>query len=663
MTDIRCHAYRMLLTFAILAAPGLAGEARAQHPLDPLSAGEIGTATAVVRQDARLAAADLPLILLEEPPKAAVLAWRPGQRLPRLARAVATTPGTLFEAIVDVDARRLVSVTERKGAQGPVTLPEIERATEIVVADSRMRDRLRARGLTDPSKLFCAPWSAGYFGVPAYEGRRVLVVGCFDTRRTTNNMFGWPVERLFAVVDLFKREVIEVVDNGEVPITPTNQNFKEADVEALRAARRPTLTAQPEGASYTIDGNEVSWGPWRFHVRLDPRVGPVVSLARWRDGSRDRSILYQGYLSEMFVPYMDPDFGWYSRTFFDVGEYGAGLLALPLVAGVDCPATATYLPATFSTDRGEPMTTPRAMCIFERDRGEPIWRHGAESRRDVELVVRVTVEVGNYDYILDWVFNDAAEIDVRVGATGIVALKGVKTQHMSEPGAAADTRYGTLVAAGLVGANHDHHFNFRLDLDVDGTANSFAREGYHKQRTPAGAARKSLYVVTPEVTDTEQRAAFDGGHGVQKLMVVNEDVSNGVGNRVGYELLYGNHGDKMLDPDDWPGRRARFLDHDLWVTRHDAAERYAAGDYPFGNPGDGAGLPAWVEKNRSVRKQDLVVWANLSLHHLVRAEDLPVMPTLWHSFKLRPFNFFDRNPAVDLPSEPAAATPSPDRRR
>jgi Cu2+-containing amine oxidase len=38
-----------------------------------------------------------------------------------------------------------------------------------------------------------------------------------------------------------------------------------------------------------------------------------------------------------------------------------------------------------------------------------------------------------------------------------------------------------------------------------------------------------------------------------------------------------------------------------------------------------------------------VVWANISLHHLVRTEDLPVMPTLWHSFKLRPFNFFDRN--------------------
>ena len=46
--------------------------------------------------------------------------------------------------------------------------------------------------------------------------------------------------------------------------------------------------------------------------------------------------------------------------------------------------------------------------------------------------------------------------------------------------------------------------------------------------------------------------------------------------------------------------------------------------------------------------KDLVVWLNIGMHHLTRAEDLPVMPIVWHSFKLRPFNFHDRNPALDL---------------
>ncbi len=35
--------------------------------------------------------------------------------------------------------------------------------------------------------------------------------------------------------------------------------------------------------------------------------------------------------------------------------------------------------------------------------------------------------------------------------------------------------------------------------------------------------------------------------------------------------------------------------------------------------------------------------------HITRAEDWLAMPTVCHSFRLRPFNFFDRNPAIDVP--------------
>jgi primary-amine oxidase len=634
--------------------------AAATHPLDPLSAAEIRSAAGLMKADRRLAGAAFPLITLAPPSKAEVLGWPNGRSVARQARAVAMARTGVFEMVVDLGAKRLASVLERKDVQAPLTLTEQTEGVKAALGSVDFVDGLKKRGVTDLEKVFCAPFAAGYYGIPEHEGKRLLKVGCFDIRKTTNNLFGWPIERLYALVDLREHKVLRVVDSGVVPINGGDHNFDEAAIGRLRDPRGPTVQAQPAGPNFRLDGHEVSWGNWRFHLRLDGRVGTVISLARWRDHGQPRSVLYEGYLSEMFVPYMDAEYGWYSRTYFDTGEYGAGLLASSLKPGIDCPATARYLAATLNDDKGEPFETPNALCLFERSLGEPAWRHAEslltppayEGRPAVELVVRMAAQIGNYDYVLDWVFNDAAEIEVRVGATGIDALKGVASQSMADPTASEETRYGTLVAPGLVAVNHDHYFNFRLDLDVDGTSNSFSHEVYERQALPADSPRRSLYVVRPQVPAREKGAQLETGHGPAKYRVVNEGRTNGVGNPVSYELLYASHARLLLDPDDWPAKRAGFLAHDLWVTPQDPAERYAGGDYVFASRG-GDGLPAWTERDRPIRNQDIVVWVNLGMHHFTRAEDLPVMPLIWHSFKLRPHNFFDRNPAIDLRSEPA----------
>jgi primary-amine oxidase len=632
----------------------LAGGSRAwaAHPLDPLTAGEIRTAAAVARTDARMAGARFPSIVLEEPAKSDVNGWQPGRVLPRHARVVAMGNRVLYEAVVDLGAKRLVSVVERRGVEPGVMLSEFEVAN-VVLTHPAFREGLVKRGVTDTTRVFCSAMTAGHYAIPEHDGRRVVKVGCFDTRRATTNVWGWPIERLYAIVDLRTREVLSVRDDGVVPIAPGDHNYTEAAAGPLRPTRRPTVLSQPEGANVTVNGHEVTWGQWRFHARVDARVGTVISVARWQDHGRTRSVLYQGYLSEMFVPYMDADYGWYSRTYFDTGEYGAGILASPLARGADCPATATFLPATFANDAGEPFTVANVLCVFERGAGDPIWRHHEainqtyEGRANVELVVRLASTIGNYDYLMDWVFTDAAEIEVRLGATGIDAVKGVASRHMSDPTAAADTRYGTLVAPNLVAVNHDHYFNFRLDLDVDGPSNSFNHDVYKTVALPADSPRRSVYVVEPALASTEKGARFDTGHGPAKYRVVNEGRTNAVGNPVSYELMASTHARLSIDPEDWPARRARFLRHDIWVTPFAPAERHAAGDYLVGSRGDD-GLFVWSERDRPVRNEDIVVWLNLGMHHLTRAEDLPVMPTVWHSFRLRPHNFFERNPAIDL---------------
>jgi primary-amine oxidase len=133
--------------------------------------------------------------------------------------------------------------------------------------------------------------------------------------------------------------------------------------------------------------------------------------------------------------------------------------------------------------------------------------------------------------------------------------------------------------------------------------------------------------------------------------VVSPAAQNHVGYGTSYQLLPGHGVHTLLSADDYPRRRAAFIDHQLWVTPYAPDERFAAGAYPtLSRPGEG--LPRWTAGNRSIEDTDIVLWYTMGMHHVPRAEDWPVMPVVWHSFELRPFDFFDGNPALRLPRVP-----------
>ena len=651
-----------LVAFAAFGAPAVAA---VTHPLDALEAAEITAAVALLREAGHAGDGTMfHTLSLEEPPKEAVLAWRQGQPIPRIAAVTLREKGKTYEALVDLGARRVASFDEVPGAQPMIATPEILGAMEVALGDPRMQEGLGLRGITDFSQLFCAPRTVGNFGRAEERERRLVKVDCFDTRDVTTDVFATPIEGLFATVDLDARTVLEVTDLGVLPIPPGEHDFDVATLGHVREVK-PVRQVSPRGSNIEVDGSMVRWQNWSFHLRWDMRAGAVVSMATYDDHGRPRSILYQGSLSEIFVPYQDPTIGWYFRNYMDEGEYGIGTTVSPLVPGSDCPADALYLPVVMGNAAGGADTLEDRICVFERALAQPVWRHfdimtqALESRPATELVVRAIATVGNYDYAFDWVFDIGGAIAFRGGATGIDGVKGVRATSLADPSAAEDTAWGALVAPGRVGINHDHFFSVRLDFDVDGPKNRFVRDAITAQRMPATSPRRSLWHMHSEVAKNDTEAKYRLSYDRPAMWrVESSETKNALGYPASYMLHPEANALPLVDEDDAPLGRALFATQHLWVTPYSPDERWAAGDYPNQSE-PGQGLPAWTANGRPVEDTDIVLWYTLGFHHMPSAEDWPVYNLGWHSVTLKPYNFFDRNPALDAaPVEPPAAQPS-----
>ena len=662
-------ATRSLVIAVLLTVTlGIASGAAAPHPMDPLSGDEIiAAATILLDAGAAQPGAIFQAVDLREPSKDAVLAFKPGQAPARRAIVFYRQNKRSFKSIVNLTDGTFTPPVEipRTDGQLGLTIQEIIDFS-FVIEDPAFRRAMARRGINKPdelAKVLVTPLTPGSFGLPE-EQRRIVKAQMYNTAGAGINLFARPIEGVQAIIDLDDRKVLDVIDTGVVPVPSDTQDFDEATVGArfgLRPPLKPIRVTQPQGRNFTVDGGFVAWQKWRFHVRFERRAGTVISLATY-DG---RSVLYQGSLGEVFVPYQDPTTNWFYRTFMDAGEFGFGALSSPLALGLDVPENAVLLDGLISAAIPDPsvpvvpLPLPSVVGVFERLTGNPAWRHFEflanglyEGRAEVELVVRMIAQVGNYDYIIDWIFTQHGSIRVEVALTGIDIPKGVRSTTVGDKTGAGDTAFGTLVAPHIVAPFHSHHFNFRLDVDVDGPSNSFVRGRLKTVTDLVGSPRKSIWVLEEQVLAREQDARLDDADDVWK--VVNPGRTNARGYHTGYALHAHSHANPLLVKADF--RRAGFIEHALWVTAFDADERYAAGDTPNQNPGE-PGLPQYVADNASIVNRDVVLWHTLTFHHVTAAEDYPVLPREHGAFELRPMNFFDRNPALDLRRAPFEVRP------
>ncbi|GJN24689.1 hypothetical protein PR202_gb12444 [Eleusine coracana subsp. coracana] len=641
------------------------------HPLNSLSAAELKAASAAVHASSFVKARPITIhyVGLDEPDKADVLSYASNPAassttiLPRRALVIARAGGESHELIVnvtDISAPSVVSYAIHRGAGFPAfTVEEQAAASALPPTYPPFVESVRRRGL-NLSEVGCGSLSKGWFGGEdegtAWRGARVAKMQCFVVSGTAN-LYARPLAGVTLVVDMDQMAVVGYRDRVVQPVPKAEGTEYRADKIGppfTGPAVAPGVVVQPEGKGFRMDGNVVSWANWEFHVGFDMRAGTVISSATIHDADAGlrRRVLYRGFVSDVFVPYMDPAEEWYFRTFMDAGEYNFGISAFPLQPGSDCPANAAYLDAYYANQDGEPVKVDNVICVFERYAGDVAWRHTeaslpnqivTEVRPDVTLVVRMVASTGNYDYILDWEFKTTGTIKFVASLTGILAMQATSYTHTDQ---IKEDAHGTLVAENTLGIYHDHFITCHLDLDVDGTKNSFVKNSLTPMRNTGDTPRRSYWTLRREVAETESDGQVKLDDAPRVLLFVNPSKKTKIGNEIGYRLLPGGAtATSLLDDDDYPQRRASYTKKQVWVTPYNRSEKWVSGRYAQQSTGED-NLAAWTKKNRQIKDEDIVLWYTLGLHHVPCQEDFPVMPSLSATFELRPFNFFESNQLI-----------------
>jgi len=556
------------------------------------------------------------------------------------------------------------------------TPEDCDLAEIIVQSSSKVAEILKERyGITDMSRVACDPWSVHFASdedveltkwnkdsnVPARLVQTFLYYRQ-DGDDMQDNHYAHPIDVL-PVVDLNARQVITVGGlDRPAPKIPTDsvnyhRDLVKTNTYLETSWRNDTLAAldvvQPDGPSFRVsDGHLVEWQKWSFRVGFNYREGLVLHDVCF-DG---RPIVHRASLVEMAVPYGDPYPPHQRKCAFDVGDYGLGYCANSLELGCDCLGHIHYFDAALSDVAGNGQVKKKAICMHEEDQGI-LWKHVEyrnghnESRRSRELVISSIATVVNYEYLFYWRLRQDGMIDFEIKLSGELStnLPSVTEDEIGH------TTHGTLVAPGVNAQIHQHMFCARLDMAVDGSKNTVSEvdvvcKPYNDMTNPYG----NVFQAEETILDSEKNAIRHADMTKARSWKISN--ASGRTNNVNkkataYKLLPFTRGPAqplmLVDPSSTVAKKGAFARAHLWVTPYVDEERYPAGEYT--PQGDGSvGLVDWTANDRSLVAEDVVLWHAFGVCHVPRVEDFPVMPCESTGFTLKPDNFFDGNPTIDI---------------
>lgn len=630
------------------------------HPLDPLSGDEIVKASRIAREALGNAHARIIAASLREPAKD--MDSKDGGYIDESRKALVATydkaAHLISDVIVDLELESALEVRPRPGYFAPLMTEDFAAGEELVREDPQWQAAMLRRGVTDFGLALIDVWPSGITGPDDWPGvapARLARPLTWVRTAPDDNGYARPVEGLVVTIDLDSMRVLEVKDTGAVALPPHAGNYTPEQMAS--ATNRPHYTSlrddvlpleitQPDGPSFTVDGWSVKWQKWQVRIGFNPREGVILHQIRYDDRGKTRPVIHRASLSEMVVPYGDPALIHWNKNVFDMGEVGLGFMSNALTLGCDCLGYIHYFDVVVNDNDGNAREIPQAICLHEEDHGIA-WKHTdaraglVEVRRSRRLVISSIATVGNYEYGFFWYLYTDGTVEYEVKLTGIIATGAIEAPNRPS--------WGTMVAPGLYGPNHQHIFNVRLDMAVDGPKNRVYEVDSVPEENPDLDPGLNAWSVRSTLIRNESEGARDVDYMSSRAWLIsNSESTNEMGDEVAFKLMPGPSAPPMFKEGSFIHQRARFATHDLWVTAQHPDELFAAGDYPYQHPGVD-GLPVYAEQGRSVVDTDVVVWYSFIAHHVVRPEDWPVMPVTYAGFHLKPFGFFDGNPALDLP--------------
>ena len=628
------------------------------HPLDPLTSDEFHAVTALLAREHEVGEG-WRYCSIEglEPSKSDLDDFKVGGATPpRVAEALLLqqATNTTHRARMDLTSDTVLSFEHVPGVQANFTVDEWEEADAALRAHPDVVAALERRGITDLSLVFMDTWTYGEAVMPEqWRDRRIGWSDTWVRAAEGANPYAGPVNGLHCVIDLNTMELLDIEDTHQVSRPEIMGEYVPRHVpdrlKGHRPERKPLDITQPDGPGFEVDGHELRWQNWTMRVGFNHREGMTINSITYDDAGRTRPIAHKLSFAEMIVPYRDPSVDHYRRTAFDIGEWGLGFMTQSLELGCDCLGEIRYLDAVSHDSTGAPQTITNAICLHEEDSAVG-WKHvdhdaGVEVRRQRRFVVSFHVTVANYEYLVYWRFYEDGNIECEVRATGIMVVTHVE-EGQPHP-------HGTLVDQRTYAPYHQHFLVARLDLEIDGRNNTVYRS--ETVTDPIGPDNPLGLAIRQQNTPIETEGHDDFSWETQRAWkIANDGARNGLGTPPAYKLVPLGAIPSFFDPASPVFQRAQVIGHTVWVTPHDAEERWPAGEF-VNQSKDDHGLPEWIQQGRSTADTDVVVWYVFGIHHITRPEDWPVMPVDIVNFWLKPVGFFDRNPSLDVEPSPAKA--------